>query len=86
MFRWITEVQPYHHLGSESDGVEEFHYMQRLVQFVDGGLKDWSFVHWLSGIVTQGCHCWWQRESIGDVGQGDCIVGGSRIACLAAVG
>lgn len=56
MFRWITEVQPYHGLANDRDGVEEFHYMQRLVQFVDGGLKDWSFVHGLSGIVAQGCH------------------------------
>lgn len=48
MFRWITEVQPYDAGG--------FSYMQRLVDFVEGGLRDWSFVHGLSGIVTQGCH------------------------------
>lgn len=48
MFRWMTDVQPY-----DSDG---WNYMDRLVQFVDGGLQDWTFVHGVSGIVTQGCH------------------------------
>mmetsp|Transcript_15922 Transcript_15922/g.34466 ORF Transcript_15922/g.34466 Transcript_15922/m.34466 type:complete len:627 (+) Transcript_15922:307-2187(+) len=48
MFRWIADVQTYNS--------EEFNYMQRLVDFVDGGLQDWSFVHGVSGIVTQGCH------------------------------
>mmetsp|Transcript_763 Transcript_763/g.1605 ORF Transcript_763/g.1605 Transcript_763/m.1605 type:complete len:666 (+) Transcript_763:172-2169(+) len=48
MFRWITEVQTYNR--------GDYSYMQRLVDFVDGGLQDWTFVHGLSGIVTQGCH------------------------------
>lgn len=48
MFRWTTEIQTY------SQG--EFNYMQGLMNFVDGGLQDWSFVHNVSGIVTQGCH------------------------------
>lgn len=48
MFRWIFEVQ-----GYDRDG---FNYMDRLVQFVDGGLQDMSFIHAVSGIVTQGCH------------------------------
>ena len=48
MFRWITEVQTYDR--------GEFSYMQRLINFVDGGLQDWSFVHGVSGLVTQGCH------------------------------
>lgn len=48
MFRWITEVQTYN--------TPEFNYYNRLMAFVDGGLKDWSFVHGVSGIVTQGCH------------------------------
>lgn len=48
MFRWITEVQTYNR--------GDFNYMDRLIKFVDGGLRDWSFVHGMSGIVTQGCH------------------------------
>lgn len=48
MFRWMTDVQTY------NEG--NFNYMQRLVDFVDGGLQDWSFIHGVSGIVTQGCH------------------------------
>ncbi|KAL7535108.1 hypothetical protein ACHAXR_010138 [Thalassiosira sp. AJA248-18] len=48
MFRWITEIQAYNQ--------GEFSYMQRLIDFVDGGLRDWTFVHGLSGIVAQGCH------------------------------
>lgn len=48
MFRWITDVQPY--VGGD------FNYMRRLMDFVDGGLRDWTFVHGLSGIVAQGCH------------------------------
>jgi len=48
MFRWITEVQTY----DQGD----FNYMNRLIRFVDGGLQDWTFVHGMSGIVTQGCH------------------------------
>ena len=26
------------------------------MEFVDGGLQDWSFIQGVSGIVTQGCH------------------------------
>ncbi|KAL9180298.1 hypothetical protein ACHAXT_008268 [Thalassiosira profunda] len=48
LFRWIVDIQTY------SDG--EFGYLQRLVDFVDGGMKDWSFVHGVAGIATQGCH------------------------------
>ena len=48
MFRWITEVQTYN--------VNEWDYMQQLKNFVDGGLKNWEFIHRVSGIVTQGCH------------------------------
>lgn len=48
LFRWVTEIQPYNQ--------GEFNYEQRLIDFVDGGLQDWSFVHGVSGIVTHGCH------------------------------
>ena len=48
MFRWVTEIQTYNE--------EEFNFMQQLKNFVDGGLKDWEFIHRVSGIVTQGCH------------------------------
>jgi hypothetical protein len=44
----VTEIQPYNSGG--------FHYIQRLMEFVDGGLQDWSFIQGVSGIVTQGCH------------------------------
>ena len=48
MFRWITEIQTYNR-GS-------FNYMQELINFVDGGLQDMSFIHGVSGIIMQGCH------------------------------
>lgn len=48
LFRWVTEIQTYNQ--------GDFNYMQRLIDFVDGGLRDMTFVHGLSGIVTQGCH------------------------------
>ncbi len=46
--RWITEIQLYNKGG--------FQYVQRLREFVDGGLQDWSFIQGVSGIATQGCH------------------------------
>lgn len=49
LFRWITDVQPY-------DSGEGWSYMRALVDFVDGGMIDNSFVHAVSGIVGQGCH------------------------------
>ena len=48
MFRWITVIQTYNKGG--------FNYMQELINFVDSGLQDMSFIHGVSGIVTQGCH------------------------------
>lgn len=48
LFRWIVDVQPY--------SVEDFVYMDDLIRFVDSGFVDWSFIHKVSGIVTQGCH------------------------------
>ena len=55
MFRWITEVQSYDSVAEEGEE-GGFNYLRRLAEFVDGGLRDWSFVHGVSGIVTQGCH------------------------------
>ena len=49
LFRWITDVQPY----ESGDG---WSYMRALVNFVEGGMIDNSFVHAVSGIVGQGCH------------------------------
>ena len=48
LFRWVTEVQPY-------DG-DDFDYVMRLRDFVDGGLRDGSFPLAVSGIVAGGCH------------------------------
>ncbi|KAL7513268.1 hypothetical protein ACHAXN_010978 [Cyclotella atomus] len=48
LFRWVMDIQTYY--------VEDFYYIDELVRFVDGGFSDWSFIHRVSGIVTQGCH------------------------------
>ena len=46
LFRWVMDVQTYN--------VEEFSYIDELINFVDGGFEDWSFIHRVSGIVSQG--------------------------------
>jgi hypothetical protein len=48
MFRWVMDVQTYN--------IEDFYYIEELIKFVDGGFQDWSFIHRVSGIVSQGCH------------------------------
>jgi hypothetical protein len=48
LFRWVMDIQTYY--------AEDFDYINELIRFVDGGFSDWSFIHRVSGIVTQGCH------------------------------
>lgn len=48
LFRWTTEIQSYNRDG--------FDYIERLQNFVDGGLRDMSFMLSVSGIVAAGCH------------------------------
>lgn len=48
LFRWVMDIQTYN--------VEDFNYIDALNKFVDGGFEDWSFIHRVSGIVSQGCH------------------------------
>jgi len=50
MFKWIFDVQNF--VATD----QSWSYLDHLRQFVDGGFKDWSFVHRVSGLVLQGCH------------------------------
>lgn len=47
LFFWIQEVQTWN--------TAEFNYLERLRQFVDGGMVDSSFIDAVSGIVNRGC-------------------------------
>jgi len=47
-FYWMQEVQEY-----DKDG---WSYMSKLSDFVNGGMKDRSFIDSVSGIVNRGCH------------------------------
>jgi len=48
-FRWIDAVQSY-------DDGQGWNYIQKLHEFVAGGMTDGLFIHSVSSIVTQGCH------------------------------
>jgi len=48
MLYWISKVQAY--------AVDGWSYLERLKQFVDGGMDDVEFLEDVSRIVTRGCH------------------------------
>jgi len=48
MFYWVESLQTY-----DKDG---WNYMDKLHEFVDGGMIDMSFIDAVSGIVNRGCH------------------------------
>jgi len=50
MFYWIESLQAYE---SAEDG---WNYINKLHEFVDGGMNDMSFIDAVSGIVNRGCH------------------------------
>jgi len=54
LFRWMDDVQSY--VSYNEDGVVEWSYIQKLHEFVAGGMTDGLFIHSVSSIVTQGCH------------------------------
>mmetsp|Transcript_8183 Transcript_8183/g.17747 ORF Transcript_8183/g.17747 Transcript_8183/m.17747 type:complete len:614 (+) Transcript_8183:76-1917(+) len=54
LFRWIDDVQSY--VSYNGDGGVEWSYVQKLHEFVAGGMTDGLFIHSVSSIVTQGCY------------------------------
>ena len=58
LFRWIDSVQSYDYYNGNSNGQEDtsWNYIQKLQEFVEGGMVDGLFLHSVSAIVTQGCH------------------------------
>ena len=50
MFEWVDRVQSYYHPKTDWD------YMDKLYDFVDGGMKDESFLDEANSIVAKGCH------------------------------
>ena len=48
MFYWIESLQSY--------TVDGWSYMEKLHEFVDGGMVDHTFIDSVSGIVNRGCH------------------------------
>ena len=48
MFYWVESLQTYNQRG--------WSYMDELREFVDGGMKDASFIEGVSGVVNRGCH------------------------------
>ncbi|KAL9180656.1 hypothetical protein ACHAXT_011109, partial [Thalassiosira profunda] len=49
LFRWVEDVQSY-------DDGRGWNYVEKLHEFVAGGMADGLFVHHVSSIVAQGCH------------------------------
>lgn len=48
MLYWINKIQAYN-----ADG---WNYLEKLHEFVDGGMQDFTFVDDVSRIITRGCH------------------------------
>lgn len=54
-------MQNYDYYNSNSNNGQEedtssWNYIQKLQEFVEGGMVDGLFLHSVSAIVTQGCH------------------------------
>lgn len=54
LFRWIADVQSY--ASDNDDGSAGWNYIQKLHEFVMGGMADGMFIRSVSSIVTFGCH------------------------------
>lgn len=50
MFEWIDRVQTYY------DSKNGWEYMSKIYDFVDGGMKDESFLEATNNILAKGCH------------------------------
>ena len=53
IFEWIERIQSYTGLDSS---ISDWNYMSNLIQFVDGGMSDDSFIDTVSSIFVRGCH------------------------------
>jgi hypothetical protein len=53
LFEWIERIQSYTGLDSS---ISDWDYMSNLMQFVDGGMIDDSFIDTVSSIFVTGCH------------------------------